>query len=75
VVAVRVDEFGIDRAPAPIAEDPRHFPPQGAARHLLELLHELGEVGVGPFVVGLGPDFDGSASLLEDRDALTSTVR
>jgi hypothetical protein len=37
VVTDRVDEVGIDRAPAPIAEDPRRFPPQRADRHLLEL--------------------------------------
>ncbi|MHB8332170.1 MAG: hypothetical protein ACYDEA_08235 [Candidatus Dormibacteria bacterium] len=41
----------MDRAPTPIAEDPRSLPPQRADR---QLLHELGEVGVCPFVVGLG---------------------
>lgn len=45
-----MNEVGVDRAPTPIAEDPRRLPPQREARHLLE----LGEVGVGPIVVGLG---------------------
>jgi hypothetical protein len=52
VVTVGVDEVSIDRAPAPIAEDPGRFAPQRAARYLLQL---LGEAGVGPLVVGDPP--------------------
>lgn len=46
VVSVGVDEVGIDRCPAPIAEDPRCLAPERADRHRLELLHELHEVAV-----------------------------
>ena len=52
VVTIRVDEVGIDRALAPIAEDPGCFPPQWTGRHGLQLAHELGEVVVGPNGVG-----------------------
>ena len=56
MVAVRVDEVGIDRGPAAVAEDPSGLPPQWPRRHQLELLHELNEVRVCVVVVRSGCD-------------------
>ena len=50
-MAIRVDEVGIDGAPAAVAEDPRSLPPQRTGSQQLELVHELDEVGVGGIVV------------------------
>lgn len=54
VVRLWVDEVGVDRTPAAIAEDPRCLTPQRARCYQLELLHELGEVGMGDVVVRSG---------------------
>jgi len=49
VVAVGVDEDGIDRDPAAIGEHPRCLSLKRARRKQLELLHKLNQVRVMPF--------------------------
>lgn len=51
MVPVGVNEFGVDGASAPIAEDRGGLLVEGLRRQQLELLHELLEVRVGDAVV------------------------
>jgi hypothetical protein len=65
VVAVRVDEVGVDRAPAAVTKDPSRFAPQGPGGHGLQLGDEPGEVGVGGFVI-----LDGQDEMVANPDLL-----
>lgn len=53
VVSLGVDEVGVDRSPAPVAEDPGGLVLQRAGRQILDTTLKLSEVSVGARVVGL----------------------
>jgi len=76
-MAVGLDEFGVHGTPTPVAEDPGLFTdweatglqhPRGGS-HLVELAHELREVGIGPLAGLLGEN-----EVVADQFCMSSMV-